>query len=68
LDLAASDSHLFTHSKQFLGGKRMGSNEEVKKTVKDWFNGLAADLYNAGIQKLITQHKCLNLYGDYVEK
>jgi hypothetical protein len=32
----------------------MGSDEKVKKTVKDWFNGLAADLYNAGIQKLIT--------------
>jgi hypothetical protein len=47
----------------------MGSNEEVKKTVKDWFNGLVADFYNAGIQKLITRYdKCLNLHGDYVEK
>jgi hypothetical protein len=27
----------------------MGSDEDVKKTVKDWFNGLAADFYNAGI-------------------
>jgi hypothetical protein len=32
----------------------MGSNEDVKKTVKDWFIELAADFYNAGIQKLIT--------------
>jgi hypothetical protein len=32
----------------------MDSNEEVKKTVKDWFNGLAADFYYAGIQKLVT--------------
>jgi hypothetical protein len=32
----------------------MGS-DEVKKTVKDWFSGLA-DLYNAGIQKLTTQY------------
>jgi hypothetical protein len=38
--------------KQFLGGTRMGNDEEVKKTVKDWFNGLAADFYDAGIQKL----------------
>jgi hypothetical protein len=30
----------------------MGNDEEVKKTVKDWFGGLAADFYNAGIQKL----------------
>jgi hypothetical protein len=32
----------------------MGSDEEVKKMVKDWFNGLAADFYNAGTQKLVT--------------
>jgi hypothetical protein len=36
---------------------------------KDQFIGLAADLYNAGIQKLVTRYdKCLNLHGDYVEK
>jgi histone-lysine N-methyltransferase SETMAR len=49
-DLAPSDFHL----KQFLDGTHMGSDEEVKKTVKDWFSGLAADLYDAGIQKLVT--------------
>jgi hypothetical protein len=32
----------------------MRSNEEVKKTAKDWFSGLAADFCNAGIQKLVT--------------
>jgi hypothetical protein len=26
----------------------------MKKWVKDWSNGLAADFYNAGIQKLVT--------------
>jgi hypothetical protein len=40
----------------------------MKKTDKDWFNGLAADLYDAGIQKLVTRYKCLNLRADYVEK
>jgi hypothetical protein len=39
-----------------------------KKTVKDWFNGLAADFYDAGIQKLVTRYKCPNLHEDYVEK
>jgi hypothetical protein len=29
----------------------MGSDGKVKKTAKDWFNGLAVDLYDAGIQK-----------------
>jgi hypothetical protein len=46
----------------------MGSVEEVKKTVKDWFSGLVADFYDAGIQKFVTRYKCLNLHGDYVEK
>jgi hypothetical protein len=47
----------------------MGTVEEVKKTVKDWFIGLAADFCYAGIQKLITRYdKCLNVHGDYVEK
>jgi hypothetical protein len=32
----------------------MGSNEKVKMTVKHWFNGLAAEFYDAGIQKLVT--------------
>jgi hypothetical protein len=39
--------------KQFWGSTHMHSDEEVK-TVEDWFNGLAADFYNAGIQKLDT--------------
>jgi hypothetical protein len=41
----------------------MGSDEDVKKTVKDWLYGLAADLYDAGIQKLVTGYKCPNLHG-----
>jgi hypothetical protein len=46
----------------------MVSDGEVKKMVKDWFNGLAADFYDASVQKLVTQYsKCLNLHGDYVE-
>jgi hypothetical protein len=44
-DLAQNDFHSFTHLKQFLGGTRMRSHEGVKKTVTDWFSGLAADLY-----------------------
>jgi histone-lysine N-methyltransferase SETMAR len=54
LDLAPSNFHLFTHLKQFLGGTGMGSNEDVKKTVRDRFNRLAADFYDAGIHRLVT--------------
>jgi hypothetical protein len=47
----------------------MDSDEEVNKTVKDWFSGLAVDFHGAGIQKLVTRYdKCLNLNGDYAEK
>jgi histone-lysine N-methyltransferase SETMAR len=68
-DLVPSDFHLFTHLKQFLGGTCICSDEEVKMTVKHWFNGLAADFSDAGTQKLITHYdKCLNPHGDYVEK
>jgi hypothetical protein len=34
----------------------------MKKMVKDWFNGLAADFYDAGIQKLVIQYKSLNFH------
>jgi hypothetical protein len=33
----------------------MGSDEGVDKTVKDRFNGLAADFYDAGIQKQVPE-------------
>jgi hypothetical protein len=69
LNLASGDIYLFTRLKQFWDSTFMGSNEEVKKVVKDWFNELAADFYNVGTQKHSTQYdKCLNLNGDYVEK
>jgi hypothetical protein len=43
-----------TFLKQFLGSTRNDSKEEVKKTVKGWFSGLASDFYDAVIQKLST--------------
>jgi hypothetical protein len=41
----------------------------VKGAVKAWLNGLAAEGYDEGIQKLATGcDKCLNVGGDCVEK
>jgi hypothetical protein len=55
--------------KEFLGGRRFKSDEEVKDAVKEWLNGLAAEVYDEGIVKLLSRlDKCLNLYDDYVEK
>jgi hypothetical protein len=68
-DLAPSDFHLFPKLKQFLGGRRFKSDEEVKDVVKERLNGLAAEVHDEGIQKLVTRYdKCLNVGGDYVEK
>jgi hypothetical protein len=55
--------------KEFLGGRRFKSDEEVKDSVKEWLNGLEVEVYDEGIQKLVTRYdKCLNVCGDYVEK
>jgi histone-lysine N-methyltransferase SETMAR len=67
-DLTPSDFHLFPKLKEFLGGRRFKS-DEVTDAVKEWLNGLAAEVYDEGIQKLVTRYdKCLNVGGDYVGK
>jgi hypothetical protein len=68
-DLASSDYHSLSKLKEFLGGRRFKRDEEVKDAVKEWLNGLAAEVYDEGIQKLVTRYdKCLNVGSDYAEK
>ncbi|GBM77125.1 Histone-lysine N-methyltransferase SETMAR [Araneus ventricosus] len=68
-DLSPSDFHFFLKLKEFLGGKRFGSDEELENAVTSWFNELAAEEYNMGILRLVNRYdKCLNLGGGYVEK
>jgi histone-lysine N-methyltransferase SETMAR len=68
-DLAPSDFHLFPKLKEFLNGRRFKSDEEVNDAVKEWLNVLAAEVYDEGIQKIVTRYdKCLDVDGDYVEK
>jgi hypothetical protein len=68
-DLVPIDLHLFPKLKEFLGRKRMETDAEVKETVTAWLNGLAAEFYDEGIVKLLSRlGKCLNLYGDCIEK
>lgn len=68
-DLAPSDFHLFPHMKQWLGGKRFQTDEDLKKTVATYFQSLAGKFYAEGIGKLVKRYdKCLNRFGDYVEK
>jgi histone-lysine N-methyltransferase SETMAR len=68
-DLAPSDFHLFPKLKEFLGGRRFKRDDEVKDAFKEWLNGLATEVYDEGIQKLVIRYdKCLNVVGDSVEK
>lgn len=68
-DLAPSDFHLFPELKTRLGGKRFQTNEDLQTNVKDYLNSLAATFFEEGIEKLVHRYdKCLNLFGDYVEK
>ena len=68
-DLAPSDFHLFRYLKEFLGGKRFATDDEVKEAVVNWLSSQAADFYDLGIQKLVDCYdKCLNKNGKYVEK
>ena len=63
------DFHLLPTLKEFLGGRRFKSNEELKDVVKQWLNGLEAEVYDEVLQKLVIVYdKCLNVAGDYVEK
>ncbi len=68
-DLAPSDFHLFLHLKNHLAGKIFSDNDEVIKEVANWFNSQAAAFYDVGIGNLVsTCDKCINKFGDYVEK
>ncbi|GFU85003.1 histone-lysine N-methyltransferase SETMAR [Trichonephila clavipes] len=68
-DLAPSDFHLFRYLKEFLGGKRFDTADEVKEEVQDWLSSQAADVYDLGIQKLVERYdKCLNKYGKSSDK
>ena len=68
-DLALSDFHLFRHIKEFLGGKRFATDDEMKNAVQDWLSSQAADDYDLGIQKLVERYdKCLKRCGNNVEK
>ncbi len=68
-DLAPSDYHLFRKLKTDLGGVKFETEEELKNYVVEYFKKLDEKFYEEGFSKLIYRlDKCLNLYGDYVEK
>jgi hypothetical protein len=57
--------HLFRDLKAWLGGQRYAANDELQT----YLSSLAANFFAEGIEKLVSRyHKCLNRFGDYVEK
>ncbi|GBO07493.1 hypothetical protein AVEN_214242-1 [Araneus ventricosus] len=50
-------------------GTMFSSNSDVKTAVESWLSGHGRDFYQAGLNKLVLRSdKCLNRFGDYVEK
>ncbi|GBN98478.1 hypothetical protein AVEN_148151-1, partial [Araneus ventricosus] len=52
-----------------LSGTKFPSNNDVKTAAENWLNGQGRDLYQGGLNKFVLRSdKCLNRFGDYVEK
>ncbi len=52
----------------YMGGKKFLS-QEVKSAIDSYLTKLDKLFDHTGIEKLLQRYdKCLNLYGDYVEK
>jgi histone-lysine N-methyltransferase SETMAR len=70
-DLAPPDFHLFGKLKEHLLGKRFASYQEVENETRNWLTNLDANFYaeSTRILKLVSRwDKCLNLFGDFMEK
>ncbi|GFW65311.1 uncharacterized protein TNCV_395771 [Trichonephila clavipes] len=68
-NLAPSDFHLVPGMKNWLAAQRFDDDKELRVCVTDWLRSQAAEFYDKGILKLAHRYeKCINLFGDYVEK
>ena len=55
--------------KYHLSGERFPDDDAVERAVRPWFRQQPKEFYATGLQGLVKRwEKCLNLYGDYVEK
>lgn len=68
-DLAPSDFHLFGPLKEFLGGQKFATDDEVEAAVQSWLDNQPKTFFERGIMLLPKRwRKCVELRGDYVEK
>ncbi|GBM73241.1 hypothetical protein AVEN_94686-1 [Araneus ventricosus] len=64
-----SDYFPFPKLKEHLTGRRFSSESDVKKVADNWLNGQERDFCQAGLNKsILRSDKCLNRFGDCVEK
>ncbi|GBL80229.1 hypothetical protein AVEN_199519-1 [Araneus ventricosus] len=54
---------------KYLSGTRFSPESDVKTAAENWLNGEGRDFCQAGLNKLVLRSdKCLNRFGDCVEK
>ena len=67
--MAPCDYHLFSKQKKEIGGRWFQNNEEVTEAVENFINGLGAEFYFTAFEKLVIRaEKCMEKFGDYLEK
>lgn len=68
-DLAPSDFHLFGPLKKHLSGRAFKDEEQLKSAVKHYMSLNDQQFYKEGFDSLVVRwDKCINKFGDYVEK
>ena len=68
-DLVPSDFYLFGPLKRHLSGQTFTTDADCETAVKQWLSSNVRQFYQDGIIALVTRwDKCLNRFGDYVEK
>jgi hypothetical protein len=67
--LTTGDFRLFPILKEFLSGRNLKRNyDEVKDALKEWVNGLTAEVYDDDAFKIVTgYYNCLNVGNVYIK-
>ncbi|KAG8228653.1 hypothetical protein J437_LFUL008304 [Ladona fulva] len=56
--------HIFSKLKEFLGGKIISDDEEVKEMVEKWLREVEREVLDTGMQNLVPRlQKCIDLKG-----
>lgn len=68
-DLAPSDFYLFNHLKKNLRGQQFASKTELRDSVMQFLENKPPEFYKSAFTELAARwRKCVNVYGNYIEK